>query len=529
MHISNPQRRPYQAAPVPLTTFCVQFALAIKSNPMTMWTILGGLLCLWILTRSLYRLTFHPLSHIPGPKLAAVSRALEFYHDVIRGGMYIWEVEKMHEKYGPVVRINPREVHVKDPYFYDEVYAPSSRRRDKDPDFISELAFKSSMIATIDHDLHRRRRAMLNTFFSKQSVLRLSPVIQEKVDKLMTRFEQIHREDVVVTLDDGYSALTCDIISHYAWGQSAGYLEDPTFKSDVRSAMNELTSSAHITRFFPSLGDTLLNMPRWVLSKIRPGVSALLDIQDMATESRKTSTREKHETLFHALSDASVPPQERTPRRMADEGMVVIVAGTETTARTLTIASYHLFNKDKSMLIKLREELRVAMPDPTTKLSWSELEQLPYLNAVVCEAIRLSYGPVMRSTRVAPDEVLEHGDIQIPPGTPVSMSTYFVHMDQNIFPDPQSFKPERWIEAAKQGQNLKRFIVAFSRGSRICLGMNLAYAELFMTLAALVRRFDMELYESHPDDVRMDQEMGLAASKRNNFSVRAKITKVFTD
>ena len=51
------------------------------------------------------------------------------------------------------------------------------------------------------------------------------------------------------------------------------------------------------------------------------------------------------------------------------------------------------------------------------------------------------------------------------------MSSYFVHMDPCVFPDPESFKPERWIEAAEKGQHLNKFIVAFSRGSRNCLGM----------------------------------------------------------
>ena len=55
--------------------------------------------------------------------------------------------------------------------------------------------------------------------------------------------------------------------------------------------------------------------------------------------------------------------------------------------------------------------------------------------------------------------------------SPVSMSSYFVHMDPEVFPDPESFDPERWIRANEQGQNLNKFIVAFTRGSRICLGM----------------------------------------------------------
>lgn len=64
------------------------------------WQFVLSLGFLIIVLRTLYRLYLHPLAHIPGPRIAAVSRAYEFYHDVLRGGMYLWEVEKMHEKYG---------------------------------------------------------------------------------------------------------------------------------------------------------------------------------------------------------------------------------------------------------------------------------------------------------------------------------------------------------------------------------------------------------------------------------------------
>jgi hypothetical protein len=54
----------------------------------------------YITTRTIYRLYFHPLSKFPGPKLAAVSYLPEVYYDVLKGGMYIWEIERMHDKYG---------------------------------------------------------------------------------------------------------------------------------------------------------------------------------------------------------------------------------------------------------------------------------------------------------------------------------------------------------------------------------------------------------------------------------------------
>lgn len=59
-----------------------------------------GLAVVFLALRAIYRLYFHPLAKIPGPKLAAISSLPEFYYDVIRDGRYLWQVEKMHKKYG---------------------------------------------------------------------------------------------------------------------------------------------------------------------------------------------------------------------------------------------------------------------------------------------------------------------------------------------------------------------------------------------------------------------------------------------
>ena len=64
------------------------------------WTAVVATAGLFLITRILYRLYFHPLAKIPGPKLAAASHLLEFYYDVILGGQYVFRVEKMHQKYG---------------------------------------------------------------------------------------------------------------------------------------------------------------------------------------------------------------------------------------------------------------------------------------------------------------------------------------------------------------------------------------------------------------------------------------------
>lgn len=277
------------------------------------------------------------------------------------------------------MRINPREVHIKDPYFYDEVYAPASRRREKDPHFVGIFGFPTSMIATVGHERHRVRRTMLNNFFSKKSVLALSSVLHEKEEKLMQRLNKAHANDEVVRLDDAYAALTADVISHYSWGVSSGFLDDENFKNDIREALNEISEYVHINRFFPILGTIMRALPRGVLARIRPAATAVLDMQDMVTQSStRKSADGAQKTIFDALTDDSVPPQEKSTRRLEDEGLIVVVAGTETTARTLTLASYYIF-PDKSLLQRLRAEVQTVMPTPHSEASWSDLEQLPLL------------------------------------------------------------------------------------------------------------------------------------------------------
>ncbi|KAK6084894.1 trichodiene oxygenase [Seiridium cupressi] len=90
----------------------------IAPGSILSWTNLGRLAGLWIIygiIRALYNVSpLHPLSHIPGPKVAAATFLYEGWYDLIQGGRYTREIKRMHELYGPVVRINPEELHFDD-------------------------------------------------------------------------------------------------------------------------------------------------------------------------------------------------------------------------------------------------------------------------------------------------------------------------------------------------------------------------------------------------------------------------------
>lgn len=121
----------------------------------------------------------------------------------------------------------------------------------------------------------------------------------------------------------------------------------------------------------------------------------------------------------------------------------------------------------------------------------------------------------------------------IPRGTPMSMTSIFMHMNPEIFPRPREFEPERWLDdnspssgasgssASKQHQ-LSNYLVNFSKGTRGCLGQHLASAEIHLTLAAIFsgKRFDLELYQTTREDVDVEHDFFNPQPKKGAVGVR---------
>ncbi len=120
----------------------------------------------------------------------------------------------------------------------------------------------------------------------------------------------------------------------------------------------------------------------------------------------------------------------------------------------------------------------------------------------------MAYGVSHRLQRSFPDRAITYGKYVIPPNTPVSMTSVLIHENPEIYPEPRKFNPERWLLRSPDNDKLSsdaqlhmnthllKYLVTFSRGTRACVGMNLAYAELYLTLANVFRKFELELYET---------------------------------
>lgn len=229
---------------------------------------------------------------------------------------------------------------------------------------------------------------------------------------------------------------------------------------------------------------------------------------------------------------SNLPEVEKATGRLAEEAVLLVGAGTHTTSWCLTVIAFHLL-ANPALLRRLKEELVSVHPRPDSKPSLQELESLPFLTGVLKEGLRLGYGASARSARIAPDASLRCGKWTIPPGTPVSMTIPLTHHDERIFPDSDMFRPDRWLE---DGANrLDKYLVSFSKGSRVCVGSNLAWAELYLCTAGVFRHFGsldvqmpsdigiLQLSGTDASDVALARDMFFPATKAESKGVRIKV------
>lgn len=166
---------------------------------------------------------------------------------------------------------------------------------------------------------------------------------------------------------------------------------------------------------------------------------------------------------------------------MFDDVATITGAGFETTASVMRLIIFHIFS-DAEILERLRAELATTVrehpPSADANIDIKTLEKCLYLTSVLMEGMRLSPAIGSRMARIAPDRDIFYGDWRVPAGTPVGMTTILMHTDKTLYSEPFKFNPDRWMSNQAR-KKLDRVYAPFSRGTRICLGMQ--YVDRFLS------------------------------------------------
>ncbi|KAF8877294.1 cytochrome P450, partial [Infundibulicybe gibba] len=196
-----------------------------------------------------------------------------------------------------------------------------------------------------------------------------------------------------------------------------------------------------------------------------------------------------HEIVYHHLISSKRAMPSR--KSLLHEAVVLIAAGSDTVGNTCTIGTFYIL-ENKDVHRHLFEELKSVWPDQDSHITLETLEKLPYLTAVIKESLRMSHGVVTPLPRIVPSDTVIAG-VRIPAGTSVAMGATFMHNNPHVFLEPD-FCPERWLEP--NTRILESHLVPFSKGPRSCIGVNLAWCELYLIFANVFRKLEMEVHDT---------------------------------
>jgi cytochrome P450 len=206
-----------------------------------------------------------------------VSSIGPYYHDVVLGGQYIFELERLHRTYGPIIRSKPNMVHINDPEFIDQLLTGPSRVRDKTEFFCNGMPGFQNVVAfgTQGHELHRQKRAALNAFFSKKSIRRIEPIIHDKASKVLQILRRHGRSGTPVNMKLLYTATNNDIITEYSFGKSWNSLATEDLNEEFFNAFHNFTRPFHMSCNHPWVTSLMRRLPQRILEKLNPAIEGV--------------------------------------------------------------------------------------------------------------------------------------------------------------------------------------------------------------------------------------------------------------
>ncbi|KAL8696813.1 MAG: hypothetical protein Q9201_007466 [Fulgogasparrea decipioides] len=388
-------------------------------------SLISGLaLSVFVIT---YRLFFHPLARFPGPKLAAATKWYEFYFDILKGhgGQFAKEIRNMHRIYGPIIRVNPDELHVEDPSWYDTLYANNPTKRDKWPPaallagtplastipglfapisafhtfdrFIGRRKIDLVGVAfgTVEHSLHGKRRAALSPLFSSRSIADAGQIFVEHIEILSKIFQDHLASGSILELRTVFGAFTMDVSHTFSMGESLGLQHDIRRARDWYRALNGVLATTRLAKQFPWMLSLGQKLPLDLMRSANPNMAGVFLIQkdaytkasqylkDKSNDSTGKSpqgpgSKNVDRPVFRSILESALPAHEKNVDRLAQDCFSVAAGGGETTARVLAIGIFYIVS-NLTILRRLREEVDMVIPDASRIPSVKVLEKLPYL------------------------------------------------------------------------------------------------------------------------------------------------------
>ncbi|GJE91626.1 cytochrome P450 [Phanerochaete sordida] len=473
----------------------------------------------------IYRLSpWHPLARYPGPRLLKTSK-IWMIRLARRGGQWRY-IRALHDVYGPVVRIGPNELSFCDASLVVPILGTQGLPKGSDWMGRAMHPQTPSLIALRDPVEHQRRRRTWNRAFRPAAVQEYLPLIRKRTAQLLDILAKCEDQDGV-DLAKWIRYFKYDFMGDLVFGGGTEMMRD----GDVDARLQQQRAGVAMMVVFA-------HMP-WVaqLAKNLPAVSRkVTELRAMgrnrAADRCKAGSQGKD--LFYYLANEDGSEKEAPSEDVVlSDGLLAIVAGSDTTSTVLTSAIYCLLTYPETYE-RLVEEVDNFYPPDEDWCSTKHHADMHYLTAVLNETLRLF--PILRDGSLRAPWV-GHGDCTvgphfIPEGTQVRLHTYALHRDPRYFSRPDSFWPERWLVAAGAGGDAPAgfahepgAFIPFSRGPSDCAGKALALQDMRIVLCALLQRLAFAPPRGAPFDEWKAEMDGRFANSAAVFTVSVRVRR----
>jgi unspecific monooxygenase len=384
----------------------------------------------------------------------------------------------------PVGQRSAPQVFISNPQAIQEIFAADSKQLESGEEAKIKLHLlgQQSLIA-LSGDRHRRQRKLLTPPFHGERMRAYGELIRNITEQVTTEW----RIGEPFSVRSSMQEISFKVILKAVFGLEEGSRYDQ-LKQLLTAWLNHKRPLLQtLMLLFPVLQQDLGSWSPWGrFLRQRQQMDELIYAEIRERRSQLDPSRTDILSLMMAARDEAGEPM--TDVELRDELMTLLVAGHDTTATALAWAFYWIHHQPP-----VREQLLQELDSLSENLDSSAILQLPYLNAICQETLRIYPVAMFAFPRMVKSPLQIMG-YQFEPGTLLSPCIYLAHHREDLYPEPKQFKPERFL--------LRQFTpyeyLPFGGGNRRCIGMAFAQFEMKLVLATVLSRWQMEPADSKP-------------------------------